>query len=222
MKIKNREIFFLKRKLKMAGIEGLALDIDETLSFTFGYLIEKLIKKFGNPEKLTVLEIAKKYKHTDRVPYWQNEEVHKEIDEITFSNEAYKNSSLIENANEVVQEINKIIPIVAYITARPSGVFKETKYWLKKHNFPEATLITKPKNISRREGNKWKARVLEYLYPQVVGIVDDNPDLTKFFSKEYKGVVYLYDNVETKRKDISVIPCEDWKMVAKKVKECRI
>ncbi len=64
--------------------------------------------------------------------------------------------------------------------------------------------------------------MLEYLYPQIVGIVDDNPGLTNFFGKKYKGVVYLYDNVETKRKDINIIPCENWEMVAKKVKECKL
>jgi hypothetical protein len=218
MRIKNKEIVNLKRKLKAAGIKGLALDVDETLSFTVASFMEKL----GNPEKLTPIEIAKKYKHTDNIPYWQNEEASKIIDQLSVSNEIYKDLSLVENADEMVKDINKIIPIVAYITARPNNVSNETKFWLKKHGFPKAVLITKPQNILRVDGNEWKAKVLEYLYPQVLGIVDDNPGLTKFFSKKYKGTIFLYDHTETERKDINVIPCEDWETVAKKVKECKI
>jgi len=118
MRIKNKEIISLKRKLKLAGVKGLALDIDETLSFTIGFLIEKLIKKVGNPENLTVKEIARKYRHTDNIPYWQNNEAKKVVDEFNKSADSFRDLPLIENSNKTIQEINKIIPIVAYITAR--------------------------------------------------------------------------------------------------------
>lgn len=222
MKVKNREIVSLKRKLKLAGIKGLALDIDETLSFTIGVIMEELIKELGNPENLTAKEIARKYRHTDNIPYWQSDKVKKVLGKIINSNKVQKDLPLVENANEVVQKINKIIPIVAYITARPKFINSGTKFWLTKHNFPEAPIIARPKNIYPKIGNKWKAKVLEYLYPQVVGIVDDNQNLPKYFGKKYKGVVYLFDCVETERKDINVIPCENWETVAKKVKECRL
>lgn len=219
MRIKNREIISLKRKLKLAGVKGLALDVDETLSFTIGFMIEEFIRKLGNPENLTAKEIAKKYKHTNNIPYWQDDEAKKILEEIIHSNETQKDLPLIENSNKLVQEINKIIPIVAYITVRPISIINGTKFWLKKHGFPEAPIIAKPTNISRKIGNKWKAKVLEYLYPQVMGIVDDNPNLIKYFGKKYKGVVYLYDQTEAERKDINVIPCENWEAVAKKIKD---
>lgn len=222
MRIKSKEIISLNKRLKLAGVKGLALDIDETLSFTIGFMIEEFIKKLGNPENLTAEEIAKKYRHTNNIPYWQDDEAKKILEKIINSNETQKDLPLIENSNLLVQEINKIIPIVAYITVRPTSIIGGTKFWLKKHGFPEAQIIAKPKNIERKMGNKWKAKVLEYLYPQVVGIVDDNPGLTKFFGKKYKGVIYLYDQMEAERKDINVIPCENWEMVAKKVKECKI
>src|SRR5574344_448148 len=142
MRIKNREIVSLKRKLKLAGIKGLALDIDETLSFTIGFLIEKLVEKVGNPENLTVKEIARKYRHTDNVPYWQNNEAKKVVDEFNKSADSFRGLPLIENSNKTIQEINKIIPIVAYITARSYIAFNETKFWFKKHDFPEAKIIT--------------------------------------------------------------------------------
>lgn len=222
MKVKSRKIIQLKKKLKNLGITGLALDIDETLSFTIGFLIEELIKKLGNPENLTAKEIAKKYRHTDNVPYWQNDEADEILNKINDSVESFKELPLIENSNKTVLEINKIIPIVSYITVRRTSAFESTKFWLKKHGFPKATIITRPNNLSRRDGNKWKAKVLEYLYPQVVGIVDDNTGLSPFFSKKYKGVVYVYGSTEEGREDINVIPCENWEAVAKKVKECKL
>ncbi len=202
--------------------KGLALDIDETLSFTIGLLVEKLMEGAGNPENLTAYEIARKYKHTDNISYWQNEAAKKIITTFISSDEFYKDLPLIENAKEMVAKINKIIPIVAYITVRSEKVIESTKFWLKKHNFPEAELITKPSSIPVSEGNKWKAGVLEYLYPQVVGIVDDNPNLTNFLSKDYKGTVFLYDHNEAKRNDIKVIPCEKWEDVAEAVRKSMI
>lgn len=222
MRIKNREIIALKRKLKLAGVKGLSLDIDETLSFTIKYMVENLIEKFGNPEKLTAQEIFEKYRHTDNIPYWQSEEAKKILDEIVHSNEIQKDLPLVENSNKMVLEINKIIPIVAYITVRPKKNINGTKFWLKKHGFPEAAIIAKPKNINRKVGNKWKAKVLEYLYPEIVGIVDDNSNLQDFFKKGYDGVNYLYGGEKVRRTDINVIECENWETVAKKVKECKL
>lgn len=222
MEIKSEEVVFLKKKLNGLGIKGLALDIDETLSFTIGSMIQRLIDRLGNPENLTVWEIARKYRHTDNIPYWQGPEAMNILNEFNKSNSAFENLSLIENSYEMVQKINKIIPVVAYITVRSSEIIEATKFWLKNNNFPDAPVIAKPMDIHRKDGNEWKAKVLEYLYPQVVGIVDDNPGLTKFFSSKYKGVIYLYDNTETKRKDINVVPCENWKVVAEKIKECKI
>jgi len=53
---------------------GLAVDIDETLSWTIGYWIEEMQNKFGNPENLTIKEMVEKYRYTQNVPYWQHEE----------------------------------------------------------------------------------------------------------------------------------------------------
>jgi hypothetical protein len=222
MKIKDKKVVDLKRKLRMAGIIGLALDIDDTLSATRESFFEEISKKIDNPEGLTGKELAEKYKHTDNVPYWPNEKIVNFTEIINNMSEFQDNLPLIENANKIVQEINKIIPIVAYITVRSESLNDGTKKWLRKHNFPEATLIARPENVARIMGNEWKAKVLEYLYPQVVGIVDDNPGLTKYFGKKYKGIVYLYDNVEAEREDINVIPCKDWETVVRKIKQCRL
>ena len=219
MRIKGREIIALKRKLKENKFRGLALDIDETLSFTIGGLVEGLAKEFGNPENLTVEEIVKKYKHTDKIPYWQNKECDLLIDKILTDEKIQKNLPLIKNADSLANKVNELIPIVSYITIRPRIIFEATKHWLKKNNFPKAPIILKPKNVPRRMGNKWKAKVLEYLYPEVLGIVDDNPSLVKNLSKGYKGTIFLYDQTKTERKDIKVIPCKDWNQVLKMIKK---
>lgn len=215
----TKDIVRLKNKLMNNEIQGLALDIDETLSFTIGLLVEKLMIGVGNPENLSVREIIDKYRHTDNIPYWRTETADKIIHEVICSNEVQEELPLVENANKVVEQINKIIPIVAYITVRSESIRQGTQAWLNKHNFPKADLIMKPNNIDRLDGNKWKAEVLEYLHPQVVGIVDDNPGLTNFLSESYKGTIFLYDNIESKRKDINIIPCKTWTDVDDAVKK---
>ncbi len=213
MRIKNREIVALKKRLKANKIRGLALDVDETLSFTIGYMVAELMKKFGNPENLTAEEIARKYKHTKKIPYWQGGECRKLIEKIIKGNELQKAMPLIENSNLLANKLTKIIPISAYITARPRVILNGTIFWLKKHGFPKATIVTRTSGVYKKSANKWKAKVLEYLYPEIQGIVDDNSGLVKHLSKKYKGTVFLYDNTETDRKDIKVIPCKSWEKV---------
>jgi len=220
MNIKDKEIIALKKRLKKDKIHGLALDIDETLSFSIGYMIEKLMEGLGNPENLTIEEIIKKYQHTDKIPYWQGEKAEEILESIRNSNEIQSDLPLIKNSDSTVNKINRVIPITAYITVRPKIIFKGTKLWLQKNNFPEAVVITKPDRVSRKDGNQWKARVLEYFYPEVLGIVDDNPDLAKYLSKSYKGTVFLYNNTEILNKDIRVISCKDWETVLLNIEKC--
>lgn len=222
MIVKNKEIVALKKRLQKDKIHGLALDIDETLSFTIGHMVEKLMEGLGNPENLTIEEIVKKYKHTDKISYWQGEKAEEILENIRNSNEIQGNLPLIDNSGDTVDKINKIIPIMAYITVRPKIILKGTKLWLQKNNFPEASVITKPNKILRKDGNEWKAKVLEYLYPEILGIVDDNPDLAKYLSKNYKGTVFLYNNTEILNKNIRVISCKDWNTVLQNIEKCQL
>lgn len=222
MKVKTKDIVALKRKLKLAEINGLALDIDETLSFTIGFMIKSLMEGLGNPENLTIEEIIKKYKHTDKIPYWQGEKAEEILENIRNSNLVQLDLPLIKNADSTVNKINKMVPVSAYITVRPKIIAQGTKLWLQKNKFPMVTVITKPDNVLRKEGNKWKAKVLEYLYPEILGIVDDNPDLAKYLSKNYKGTVFLYNNTEVLNKDVRVIICKDWKTVLLNIDKCRL
>jgi hypothetical protein len=106
-----------------------------------------------------------------------------------------------------------LVPIVAYLTVRPQLVLTATAKWLKKHNLPEATIIARPDNIPYEQGNIWKAAMLEKLYPQIIGIVDDNPGLVDALSETYPGVVFMYGRVDHPKKRINIIPSKTWQDV---------
>jgi len=213
------ELIKIKKSFEEKGISGLSLDIDEVLSWTVGHWMEEMQEKFGNPENLSIQEMIAKYRYSQYVPYWQMEEAKKWMKEKRDCNEFQQKISLVKDSNHITQEINKIIPIVAYITIRPQSVVDGTKKWLDKHGFPEAEIIARPPEVRHAEGNKWKAEVLDFLYPQIIGIIDDNPALIDFLPAGYKGCVYLYDNKECVRNDIDVVPCETWDSVLKAVEE---
>jgi hypothetical protein len=214
-----KEIYGLKNSLKKKKVKGLTLDIDETLSWTIGWWIERLQKLFGNPEDLTINEIYEKYHYTQNVPYWQTEEAlewmhrHREDDEIQ------KELPLIEGADKAVRNIHKIVPVVAYITNRPSCVRSGTEAWLHKHKFPKAPTIFRPSYIEHSEGNIWKAEILDFLYSEVLGIVDDHPGLVDNMTPDYKGKIFLYENTKVNRKRKFVTFCKDWKEVYEAVKK---
>lgn len=198
--------------------KGLAVDIDETLSWTIGYWVKQMQEKFGNPENLSIKEIIEKYRYAQNVPYWQSDEVLEWIDEKIHSNECQEELPLIEGANVYLNKIKRIVNISAYITIRPEAVLAGTQKWLDKHDFPQAPIICKPGDIERENGNKWKAGVLEKLYPNVLGIIDDNAKLLEYFKEDYKGIIFLYDHTADDSK-FNVVPCKHWLNVYEQVKK---
>jgi len=208
-----------KDSLSSKGVSGLALDIDETLSYTLLHWVEQLQINFGNPEKLTVKELIQKYRYMDHVPYWQTTEALEWMQWARTSNKLQAELPLIENSNIAARKIDEIIPISLYLTVRPMSVVKGTVQWLTTHNFPVGSLMLRPDGTKREDGNKWKAEVLEILFPEIGGIVDDNSGLVKNLSSKYKGVVYLYNYDESPRQDINVIPCKNWGAVLTQIKK---
>lgn len=210
----------IKQSLKKRGIKGIALDVDETLSFTAEYWVSELSRKFGNPEGLSPREVFQKYRLIQNYPHWQTKEVYDWMEEARTSNELQKVLPLIENSNHFVNKINEIVPITCYITARPYSVLEGTSYWLEKHGFPKADILIRPENMSYEEGTSvWKAKMLAELYPQVLGIVDDNPSIIDHVPKNYKGYVFLYDFPEYISTSKNIFICPTWEDVLTKVKE---
>jgi 5'(3')-deoxyribonucleotidase len=205
-------------KININNKKGLAVDIDETLSWTIGYWITELQRMFGNPENLTVKEMIEKYRYTQNIPYYQKSEILEWIDQKINSNETQESLPLIEGSSAYLKKINKIIPIVSYITIRPERVKEGTKNWLSKHNFPLAPVICRPNELVNSNGHKWKAEVLKKLYPQVLGIIDDNAKLLEFLSPNYQGTVFLYDHHDNLNFPFA-IACQNWLDVYQEVKK---
>jgi len=209
----------LKEKLQRENLRGLALDIDETLSNSnmhwFKHMFEFLL-----PEGKTKEEIIKNYKYVENVPEWNTTEAFEHMDKIIHSNEFNETIPLIENANHIVNKIHQHVPVVAYITARPASVMSGTEKWLKKHGFPEADIIMRPLETKSSktdlvDRNIWKAKILHDLYPEVLGIVDDNIGLASELKNiKYKGTLYMYgmENKEFAGEE-NIIVCPTWQSV---------
>ena len=202
-------------KSKLANRPGIAVDIDETISWTIGWWVERMQKLFGNPENLSVHQIIEKYNYTQNVPYWRTKEALDWMEARRQDNEVQKELPLIEGAISGLEAINKAVGIAAYITVRPKNVEEGTKYWLDIHNFPKAETVFRPDKIEHKDGNKWKAKVLEYLYPEVTGIIDDNPELIKYLDDSYKGHIYLYTDSYVPRVDSRIDVFSTWKDIVR-------
>lgn len=200
----------------------LALDIDETLSSTVGYLMSQLQIRFWNPENLSVEDMLQKYRYSRNVPYRQTDEAKDRLAKEIQSNAMQEVVNLHPWAYESVLKITESLPISCYITTRPETVRQWSINRLKAHDFPEAPLIMKPINIEKKDGNERKARVLEHLSETVVWIVDDNPWLIDHLDDTYPGVVFMYNNESKKEEHIdkkNYIPCPTWDTVVQEVKE---
>ena len=201
----------LREKLASEGVRGIALDIDETLSGTIYYWIAQYQKKYGNPEGLTATRLYQKYRYAENIPYWAEQEDFQEFTEsMSRSNDVLEALELVENANQMVQKISSVVPVVAYITARPGEVIRGTRKWLEKHGFPLKPIMTRPDGLDHSQRHVWKAGVLHEMYPWVLGIVDDSAGLVDHLPDEYQGTVYLYDHTQEPETDIRAFACRNW------------
>ncbi len=197
---------------------GLALDIDDTLSHTVLPFIELVYLEFGNVENLTGPELVAKYGHSSKIPHWQTAEMKIWKRKIFDDPKFYESLALQTNANHIVEKINPILPISCYITARPTIVLESTKLWLKKNGFPEREVIARP--VDYEDGNKWKAEELVKHYPNIIGIVDDDPRLITSLPEDYQGTIFLYSHLEyDQTTPLNVIPCRDWEAVYDKIQK---
>ncbi len=214
----EQEIALFKQIEREKGRQGLVLDIDETLSWTVAHWMKEMQERFGNPEGLSVEEMVARYRFSYNVPYWQTDEAMAWLEEARHQNELQESLPVIEGANETARAINEIVPIVGYLTIRPHVVIPGTRSWLEKHDFPEGIIIAKPDGITHAEGNRWKAEVLRFLFPEVIGIIDDNPDLLEYLTPDYEGEVYLFGSETIDSTGLRVIPCKTWSNVYEQVK----
>lgn len=208
----------LKEGMEKAGSRGIAFDLDETLVNTNLKWFKYLSEIIGNPEGLSPEELVKKYRYVNFVPYFFTPEAIKVINQLIDTDEFQRDIPPTEGSLEAVKEISLLVPIVAYITARPECVRSGTEYWIKENGFPEAPVILRQNEIPFEERHPWKAAVLEYMYPQVRGIVDDNPGVVSALSPDYGGKVFLFEEKESPVESGFCVPCMTWKDVVSGIK----
>lgn len=196
--------------------QGIALDIDETLSITAPQIFNDMIKLFGKPNDLTIEELIQKYKHVGNVPEWNTGNPQKWIMQQYRNIEYSKQFKVIEGALEYVLEINEIVPICAYITARPYTLQQPSEEWIQENGFPNAPVITR-NSLKEKHGSKWKAKKLEKYWPTVLGIVDDNEYLLNYFTN-YQGTIFLYGADSVPKSNFEVIACPNWEKTYEAIK----
>lgn len=189
--------------------KGFAVDIDETLAQTNLFWARHHIQTYGNPENLTAEEIIRKYVFVKDVPYWQITEAHEWIEAQLYSNDAKLEIPAITEAIEVLYSI----PVKCYLTNRPESTVEGTKKWLKKHNFPEREIIASNKGLD------WKAKKLEKMFPEVLGIIEDNIDLIKYLQSNYNGIIFLYSNLQYINSQLKVLLCPTWADIKKEIQQ---
>ena len=111
---------------------------------------------------------------------------------------------LILGTVEGVEKLSKLVPILGYLTIRPTSVNEATLQWLRSNKFPPAPLIARPRGIAMEERNKWKGETLNELYPFVVGIVDDSTKNALAAGKTYPGTIFLFGAPRSKLWTLSV------------------
>lgn len=215
----------LKKMLSSASSSkseiALALDIDETLSATNVKWFERCAILFGNPDGLTTMELITKYHLAQNNPSWQTEEAKEWMSKQRTAPEAQDDLPLVPGAFEGVKILHGCnnVRFVAYLTVRPENVAERTIHWLQQQGFPNLPVVLKPLDVPFEDGNKWKADALRALYPDVSGIVDDNPKVPKYVGSSYMGKVYLFGRDATEPEYKWAIPCLTWANVVEKVRK---
>ncbi|MFA5856082.1 MAG: hypothetical protein WC867_01890 [Candidatus Pacearchaeota archaeon] len=213
-----------KNKLEELGISGLACDIDNTITNTSVHFASELIKKFGNPENLNPEEIIKKYKIVENVPYWQEDKTKIWIQNFIKSPEEVSRIPLIDGVKYYLHGLNSLVPIGGYITARPKNLEKVTRELIINEEMPNKGIgvIMRPSNEELMDMgidsvDEWKPLLLDYLYPQIIGIVDDEIKHAQAVKVNYPGRYYLLGYEKAPKCLISVVTCPAWKDVLREV-----
>ena len=216
---KNKEIekYYaeLKEVLIKSGASGICLDIDDTIAATNLFFARKYCSLFGNPENLSPEEIIAKYRYVTDVPYWQDPIKQNMIEEDFHLGEHVHLYPPISKAKEAVLKIDRTISIAFYLTGRPYRFYNQTCVWLDRHEFPQRRILMEPERgllekLNVIDGNEWKARLLELLFPEIVGTIDDNLGIAELISSDYKGLIFLYSHTGNYPSRPNVIHCPTW------------
>ncbi len=74
------------------------------------------------------------------------------------SPEANDGLPLVPGARDGVDSLQRVVPIVAYLTVRPENVSANTIRWLTECGFPPAPVVSKPMDVPFENGNQVHAK----------------------------------------------------------------
>lgn len=214
----TKNVYSLKKRLQEQSIRALALDFDDTVSLTNLALAELLLSKQDKQSDITAEELIAQYKYVRNIPQWNNPKITAYIDNIIQNNNMI-DTLLAPDAKTAINGIEQYIPIAAYVTTRPARNTNSIIRWINDKGLPKRPVIGCPNELFLKGFNRdlWKAQTLEYLFPEIIGIIDDNEDLASYLTKEYTGVIFLHGTKITSHP--KCVPCESWKETFTNVKE---
>ncbi len=200
---------------------GICCDVDDTISGTNLYWAQFALENFGNPESISAQELVKRYRYVRNVPYF-GADVTKWVEEHIQSNSAKLDLPVIPRAVESLEQICRDVPLKAYLSGRPEKVLSGTSEWLKLNRFPESKIILQPSDSllsswGVQGGTEWKARLLDFLYPHINTVIDDDETIPEFLKGDFQGRVYLFSHNDSRFKDPRVICCADWEAVLQQI-----
>jgi len=209
----------LINKFASAGLSGLALDIDSTSADTAYILVEKGFEEFGNPYNMSARDVIEQYRYLQDIPFWPHDKIEEFINYWCYNSDFQKDIPLIERASEFIWKIDAIIKILLHLSARPPIVYPGTYYWMQNKDIPKVDLrFSTPEEGHLNNRNEYKARELLELYPYILGIIDDHPELLSYFPYDYEGTIFVFDYKE-KHTHPRAICCSDWEHTFYEVKK---
>jgi hypothetical protein len=190
-----------------------AVDLDETVFNTVLVWMELLSDQFGGHGGLTPRELVCAYRHTNEVPAWKGrEDVEAFMVRARRDHDIHVKLPLIEGAVEGLQALASWADLV-YLTMRPEEVREATQQAIILNQLPDGQVIMPDIGMPLADRPRWKGTLLHEMYPSLVGIVDDSPDVVQKIPDGYQGTVLLFGHDQPLRSDIQVIPCPTWRDV---------
>lgn len=181
----------------------IVFDVDDVVTRTGPHWIGRAIQKFGMRRILqghSATEVHMNYRYLEYCPWLHEDaEVMAWLATLPRDPDSYA-CDPVEDALEVISLIHeRILPIGAYLTARPDVMAWLTITWLRMHKFPEAPVIHRPNEMHYEQAHAWKKSVLRSGYPRVVGIVEDHPKMPEhlFGDDPYEGELYHFTHTRT-------------------------
>ena len=185
----------LRRRFARAGTVGIALDVDDVKADTSRPRFVTMAQKYGLPPGKTVDDLMSEYEYIEDVPLWQTPAALADAATMRVSVPLHLALAPLPGAVAGVAGLNAVVPVVVDITSRIGPMRASTAEWNRRNGFPDVPVITGPAPIdpaALSTVGDWKVAVLEYLWPYVIGIVDDNPKLLNALPWDYPGHVYVF------------------------------